>query len=340
MDKLLSNLPYISTRKGLSLTLATFVSSLCQAGNLIDRDEQFRVGSFEVSVKETKGGKGTFQAKYSCAYRAKDFLIKIDGEDLVRKAKIARVFGHLGSDEFSVELTGDEKTVRFQNSPIEHGVDTPTAGLALGPNMVFGAGFTKFRGMSADDLAKDRPTEIKVNSGKLELAWQDTAFPKSVTWRTGSNVELARWDYSDAMDSGKGSSVPTHVKFVSPDIQKDFEVLAASFGDPPSDQTLTYPWYSTGHRIVDTRTDPPVSYSYEELVKISGKSAGLTSKELLKISQSRSSSLGVELKAAAERAQAIEGEQRKRIAVAVGVALLTLISVVCGFVVWNRRKAP
>ena len=134
---------------------------------------------------------------------------------------------------------------------------------------------------------------------------------------------FTQWTYEGIVDAGTGT-VPRKAKMSSnTGTIVQYEILSARLGSLPAGEQLVPNWYRHGMQIVDLRVNPPVNWTYERLVKASGKKTGLTPDELLVLSQSLSKGIGQRLETR-KRRESNQGSNGWLIPGGVGVSLLVI----------------
>lgn len=117
--------------------------------------------------------------------------------------------------------------------------------------------------------------------------------------RTIKGRTLNEFQYEGALSAGDGIRIPldtTRLDWVGdPPITTRFHFVHADFTTPVLTKDVEFEWYKPGNKISDQRVDPPVLWTYDELVSASGKKSGLTPEELLVLSQQRANAFRPEL---------------------------------------------
>ncbi len=160
-------------------------------------------------------------------------------------------------------------------------------------------------------------------------------------FRPGVGTEHA---YEGAVDAGGGVRVPRRytetVLGGGPGGVKSFEIERADFATPVRDEDAQAEWYAPNVAISDARVDPPVGWTYEELVRATGKKSGLTPAELLKLSEERAPVFRRDM----DRKRQALAQQNSRgltsLAVVICVFVVVLGASIGLVLVKNRRQRP
>ncbi len=160
--------------------------------------------------------------------------------------------------------------------------------IVAGPSYPLGAGFASDAAEAASwkfgdsELVSKEGSHIHFEYGALGIHRVLRLF------RPGVGTEHI---YEGSMDAGNGVRVPRRytdrIVGSGPEGIKSFDIEKADFKTPVTAKDVAATWYAPGTTINDVRVEPSVGWTYEELVRATGKTTGLTLEELLKLSEER-----------------------------------------------------
>jgi hypothetical protein len=157
----------------------------------------------------------------------------------------------------------------------------------------------------------------------------------------GKTVNL--WTYSGSIPAaGANFSVPARsqlkIDLSNQQITRTYIVRSISL-NPPADSELSEPWIEAGTEVVDERVQPPVTWSYEELQAQARRLGGLTPKQLLALSERRSSSFALADAAKRRSAEYKERQTGRTLMVFVALFVSLLVLLVGGYLIVSRILA-
>lgn len=208
----------------------------------------------------------------------------------------------------------------------------------FGSNVLF-ARFSRGFGVSDSTKLKRGSPEFISNELTYKLHWESNSpFPKRTTIHLNGK-QAAAWIYEEPMELQNGLSIPKRsIQLVDlgkeGSLKKVFTIESADFENAPANEICTYNWFQPNHRVIDERVDPPVSFTFEELKKLSGKSVNLSPEELLQISLKQSEKIKIQVGGAKERFENREAMKKNRtiVSILVGLGSFLLVGVgIAGF---------
>lgn len=125
----------------------------------------------------------------------------------------------------------------------------------------------------------------------FRLTLHSDGTPTQLDYLNGDRL-FGTWTYSGSLVASPSLRLPAKAEFRAPWLgekgDRNFEFLKADLGKAPKAEELVTEWFRPGVSIVDRRVNPPVAWSYGDLLKENGGSTKLTPLQLLGLSKSRS----------------------------------------------------
>jgi hypothetical protein len=302
------------------------------------RDESsFDEGQYKVHVRQVLNS-NVREYKMEFRYNREFQLYSSDGSGVLEV--------RFSTPSFFAEMTEQEgeKTVTFFPPKGVTQAGDATSGGDVGCNILFAR---ISRGFGVSDQISLEPGVKKVEAKKVSytLTWnKEFLFPIQIQSQFRERA-LCQWAFDDPLKVRPGVYIPRRATQIAPvdshtHIKKVFTIQDADFSQAPANEICTYDWYRPGHRLIDERVDPPVSFTYEDLVKLSGKQKGLRGDELLSFSRLESAKIKKESMKAINRYETQQVMKRSRIWVSVLTGIATFFIVAIGLFGYQRLKSP
>ena len=273
-------------------------------------------GYFDAKISYRVPDGTSSEALVKCAWSPSKYFCseQVGATDVVSECK-------LPTARFSVLKIGEGYDIRFRKATALGLTSSPETGLGKGTGVALGLLPENCK------FVRDSPSYSEYKSGSSLYLYR--LYPAKQKAKI-DRIEVLSAKAEPILDWKFEYGVKQPVPQKSIGIQADGTIIqvsfsAGEFGRVDAPYSDSFEWYKKGNFIRDDRVPFGTEFTYEELVALSGKKAGLTPEELLRFSTQRASQQQSRQQADIARAASKKNEGSRQIYVIGGIALLAAV---------------